>query len=96
MTPQEILSPTFDPALLTGGRILRHLPFGEYQRLPGANASLLKQPTSYEMLSYAVGMAALDEHERMLAERSGDSCATVLEKVEQTAPRTIPAVFEES
>jgi len=90
MTPQEILAPTFDPALLQQGRIIPDLPFADYQRLPGVNASLLKSPTTYEMLSYAVGMAALDDMERMLAERSGDSCAGVLERVEQTTPRTVP------
>jgi hypothetical protein len=90
MTPQEILSPTFDPALLQQGRIIPDMPFTDYQRLPGVNASLLKNATTYEMLSYAVGMAALDDMERMLAERSGDSCAAVLERVEQTTPRTVP------
>lgn len=90
MSPQEVLAPTFDAALLNQGRILQDMSFADYQRLPGVNASLLKNPTTYEMLSYAVGMSVLDDMERMLAERSGDSCAGVLERVEQTTPRTVP------
>ena len=89
-SPKQILQPSYDPGLLSGPRIVHDLPFSDYQRLPGINASLLKNPTTYEMLSYAIGMAALDDHERMLAERSGDSCSAVLERVELTAPRTTP------
>lgn len=90
MTPQEVLSPTFDPGLLDANRLLPNLPFEAYQKLPGVNSSLLKNPTAYEMLAYAVGMASLDEQERKLAELSGDACTEVLKRVEMSTPRTIP------
>jgi hypothetical protein len=86
----SILEATFDAGTLVGNQLIRDLPFDQYQTLPGVNASLLKQPTSYEMAAYAAGIAALDSHERALAELTGANVSDILERVEQTTPRTVP------
>lgn len=87
---QDILGPVFNPGIFEPNRLIPNLPFEDYQRLPGVNASLLKQMTPYEMLSYAVGVAALDETERALVELTGSNCADVLERVELATPHTVP------
>lgn len=87
MTTIEILAPYFEQR---PHRLVPNLPFAEYQRIPAVNASLLRNATPYEMLSYAVGVNALDPVERALVEMSGADCSTVLERVQDYTPRTVP------
>ena len=71
-------------------RLIPDLPFVEYQAIPAVNSSLLKNATSFEMLSYVVGFAALGADERALIEMTGGDCSTVLERVQDYTPRTVP------
>jgi hypothetical protein len=86
----SILEATFDRGIMAGNLLLNDLPFAAYQQLPGVNASILKQQTTFEMASYVAGLSALDAHERALAELTGAGVSDILERVEQTCPRTVP------
>ena len=89
-TTQQLLAAIFDRASAPENRLIPDMPFADYQRLPGVNASLLKNPTAYEMLACLTGMAQLDGFDRMLAEMSGDRAQEIMERVERCQPRKIP------
>lgn len=90
MTPQQLLAPIFDRDSAPGNRLIENLPFTDYQSLAGINASLLKNPTAYEMLACLIGMSKLDGLDRMLAEMSGDRAQEIMERVERSTPRKVP------
>lgn len=90
MTPQQLLVPIFDRDSAPGNRLIENLPFADYQSLPGINASLLKNPTAYEMLACLIGMSKLDGLDRILAEMSGDRAQEIMERVERSTPRKVP------
>jgi len=89
-TTQQLLSAIFDRTSAAENRLIADMPFADYQRLPGVNASLLKNPTAYEMLACLTGMAQLDGLDRMLAEMSGDRAQEIMERVERCQPRKVP------
>jgi hypothetical protein len=89
-TTQQLLSAIFDRASAPENRLIPDMTFADYQRLPGINASLLKNPTAYEMLACLTGMAQLDGLDRMLAEMSGDRAQEIMERVERSTPRKVP------
>ena len=90
MNTPEIIDPFFSrlPTAITPD-----LPFLEYQKLPGINASILKEATSYEMLLKLVGTASLPTLERQLAELEDRSVADISDGVEQYSPQTTPRPF---
>lgn len=90
MNTPEIIDPFFSrlPTAITPD-----LPFLEYQKLPGINASILKEATSYEMLLKLVGTASLPTLERQLAELEDRSVADISDWVEQYSPQTTPRPF---
>jgi len=90
VSTQQLLSAIFDRASAHGNSLIPDMPFADYQRLPGVNASLLKNPTAYEMLACLTGMAQLDGLDRMLAEMSGDRAQEIMERVERCQPRKVP------
>jgi hypothetical protein len=89
-TTQQLLSAIFGRASAPENRLIPDMTFADYQRLPGVNASLLKNPTAYEMLACLTGMAQLDGLDRMLAEMSGDRAQEIMERVERCQPRKVP------
>jgi len=90
VSTQQLLSAIFDRASAPENRLIPDMSFADYQRLPGVNASLLKNPTAYEMLACLTGMAQLDGLDRMLAEMSGDRAQEIMERVERCQPRKVP------
>lgn len=85
--PASILQPIFEQRL---NRITPDLPFAQYQDLAAVNASLLRQPTSYEQLNYLLAHHSLDAAERMLSEQEGDNAREIMDRVQRLTPRTVP------
>ena len=72
--PISVLAPFFEQR---PNRLIPGLPFADYQAIPAANSSLLKNATAFEQLGYVVGSASLGAYQRALVALTGAARATM-------------------
>ncbi len=83
----ELVRPFFD---LCPPKITYGMPFEQYQAIPAVNASLLRQPTPFEMVCYLGAMHELPAEAQWLVESKGADVEMAMEMTQEMKPRTVP------
>lgn len=90
MSFTDIVAPYF---VRRDHRLVRDVPFEDYCRWPAVNASLLREPTAYQMRCRLEALHALPDSERAFLELTGADTTTAIERVAELTPRTVPRMF---
>lgn len=90
MTPHEALKPFFTQR---EKRMVKDLPFEQYQQIRGINSSLLHEPTPFQIWSKMRAMMELSPEMQRLVEIQGGDAGTALQYLEDEKPRMVPHFF---